>query len=80
MKSKARRGDEAVLAALLLDDIDSDYGFYSRVSNYLRGRVLRSEEEWESARSGQELIDELLSECPETKIKSLLRKLGLKSM
>jgi len=79
MKSKARRGDEAVLAALL-DDIDSDYGFYSRVSNYLRGRVLRSEEEWESARSGQELIDELLSECPETKIKSLLSELGLKSM
>ena len=63
------------LSRFLLDDIDSDYGFYSRVSTYLCGRVLRSEEEWESARSGQELVDELCSGCPETKIQSLLRKL-----
>lgn len=63
------------LSRFLLDDIDSDYSFYSRVSTYLCGRVLRSKEEWESARSGQELVDELCSGCPETKIQSLLRKL-----
>jgi hypothetical protein len=63
------------LSRFLLDDIDSDYSFYSRVSTYLRGRVLRSKEEWESARSGQELVDELCLGCPETKIQSLLRKL-----
>ena len=63
------------LSRFLLDDIDSDYGFYSRASTYLRGHVLRSKEEWESAQSGQELVDELCSGCPETKIQSLLRKL-----
>ena len=66
---------KAKLSRFLLDDIDSDYSFYSRVSTYLRGRVLRSEEEWESATNGQELVDELCSGCSEAKMKSLLRQL-----
>jgi hypothetical protein len=61
------------IAHFLIDDVDSDYTFYSRVSRYLCGTVLRDEDDWESA-DGQELIDELLSKCPESKIKSLLKK------